>query len=64
MALDPHDLPDDVLAFLADYHLATLTTRRPDGSPVSPSGMATITTSAQSESRAGMGTPMIAWSME
>ena len=33
MALDPHDLPDDVLAFLADYHLATLTTFRPDGSP-------------------------------
>lgn len=33
MALDPHDLPADVLAFLSDYHLATLTTQRPDGSP-------------------------------
>lgn len=33
MALDPTALPDDVLAFLAEYHLATLTTQRPDGSP-------------------------------
>jgi len=33
MALDPAHLPDDVLAFLAEYQLATLTTRRPDGSP-------------------------------
>jgi PPOX class probable F420-dependent enzyme len=33
MALDLHDLPEEVLAFLAEYHLATLTTRRPDGSP-------------------------------
>jgi PPOX class probable F420-dependent enzyme len=33
MALDPAALPDDVLAFLGEYHLATLTTRRPDGSP-------------------------------
>lgn len=33
MALDPHDLPGDVLAFLAERHLATLTTLRPDGTP-------------------------------
>jgi len=33
MALDLHDLPTEVLAFLAEYHLATLTTLRPDGSP-------------------------------
>ena len=33
MALDPHDLGDDVLAFLAERHLATLTTLRADGSP-------------------------------
>lgn len=33
MAFDPLDLPEDVLAFLAQRHLATLTTRRPDGSP-------------------------------
>jgi PPOX class probable F420-dependent enzyme len=33
MAYDPTDLPDDVLTFLADRHLATLTTLRPDGSP-------------------------------
>lgn len=33
MALDPHDLSDEALAFLAEYHLATLTTQRPDGSP-------------------------------
>ncbi len=33
MALDPRDLPADVLAFLGQYHLATLTTLRPDGSP-------------------------------
>jgi PPOX class probable F420-dependent enzyme len=33
MAHDPTALPDDVLAFLADRHLATLTTLRPDGSP-------------------------------
>lgn len=33
MALDPHDLADDVTAFLAERHLATLTTHRPDGSP-------------------------------
>lgn len=31
MALDPHSLPDEVLAFLAERHLATLTTLRPDG---------------------------------
>lgn len=33
MALDPHDLPDDVQRFLGEYHLASLTTLRPDGSP-------------------------------
>jgi PPOX class probable F420-dependent enzyme len=33
VALDPHDLPPDVLAFLAERHLATLTTLRPDGTP-------------------------------
>lgn len=33
MALDPAHLDTDVLAFLRDYHLATLTTLRPDGSP-------------------------------
>ncbi|MPY91753.1 MAG: TIGR03618 family F420-dependent PPOX class oxidoreductase [Acidimicrobiia bacterium] len=36
---DPADLPPEVLAFLADRHLATLTTLRPDGSPhVAPVG--------------------------
>ena len=33
MALDPLALPEDVLAFLTERHLATLTTLRPDGSP-------------------------------
>jgi F420H(2)-dependent biliverdin reductase len=33
MALDPGSLPDDVLAFLGERHLGTLTTLRPDGSP-------------------------------
>jgi PPOX class probable F420-dependent enzyme len=33
VALDPAALPDDVLAFLGERHLATLTTLRPDGSP-------------------------------
>lgn len=33
MALDPAALPDEVTAFLAERHLATLTTLRPDGSP-------------------------------
>ncbi len=41
MALDPGDLSDDVLAFLAERHLATLTTHRPDGTPhVVPVGFA------------------------
>lgn len=31
--MDPAALPDDVTAFLADRHLATLTTLRPDGTP-------------------------------
>ena len=33
MPLDPCRLPADVLTFLAERHLATLTTLRPDGSP-------------------------------
>jgi PPOX class probable F420-dependent enzyme len=33
MALDPAQLPDEVLAFLREYHLATLTTLREDLSP-------------------------------
>jgi PPOX class probable F420-dependent enzyme len=39
MALELDDLSDDVRSFLADRHLATLTTLRPDGSPhVAPVG--------------------------
>ncbi|MCU1595602.1 MAG: class F420-dependent oxidoreductase [Frankiales bacterium] len=33
MSFSPDDLPPEVLLFLADRHLATLTTLRPDGSP-------------------------------
>ena len=33
MALDSSALPAEALAFLAERHLATLTTLRPDGSP-------------------------------
>lgn len=33
MALDPRDLSDEVRSFLEEYHLASLTTLRPDGSP-------------------------------
>jgi len=33
MAYDPRALPAGVSAFLAERHLATLTTLRPDGSP-------------------------------
>ena len=33
MAHDPRALPDGVSAFLAERHLATLTTLRPDGTP-------------------------------
>ena len=33
MALDPAALPQDVLTFLRERHLATLTTLRPDGTP-------------------------------
>ena len=33
MALDPRDLPADVKLFLEEYHIASLTTLRPDGSP-------------------------------
>lgn len=41
MALDPSHLSDAVLGFLAERHLATLTTLRADGSPhVVPVGFA------------------------
>ena len=33
MSYDPGSLPDAVLAFLRERHLATLTTLRPDGTP-------------------------------
>ncbi|MGB0112491.1 MAG: pyridoxamine 5'-phosphate oxidase family protein [Ilumatobacteraceae bacterium] len=33
MALDPTSLPDEVITFLGEYHLATLTTLRPDLTP-------------------------------
>jgi PPOX class probable F420-dependent enzyme len=33
MALDPAHLPPEITAFLAERHLATLTTLRPDGTP-------------------------------
>ena len=33
MAIDPSDLGDDALAFLAERHLAVLTTLRPGGAP-------------------------------
>ncbi len=33
MSLDPADLPVATLEFLAEYHLASLTTLRADGSP-------------------------------
>ncbi len=33
MALDPDQLDDDVMTFLRERHLATLTTLREDGSP-------------------------------
>jgi PPOX class probable F420-dependent enzyme len=33
MALDPANLPSSTLEFLAEYHLASLTTLRADGSP-------------------------------
>ncbi|MCU1674991.1 MAG: hypothetical protein JWN77_3104 [Frankiales bacterium] len=33
MALDPSALPPEALGFLAERHLATLTTLRPDGTP-------------------------------
>ncbi len=33
MALDPAALPEEVLTFLSEYHLATLTTLRDDMSP-------------------------------
>jgi PPOX class probable F420-dependent enzyme len=39
-AYDPADLPDEVLTFLTDRHLATLTIVRADGTPqVSPVGV-------------------------
>jgi F420H(2)-dependent biliverdin reductase len=33
VALDPHHLSPDLLTFLTERHLATLTTLRPDGTP-------------------------------
>lgn len=33
MAIDLDHLPDEVRTFLGEYHLASLTTRRTDGSP-------------------------------
>lgn len=33
MALQPGSLPEEALAFLREYHLASLTTLRADGSP-------------------------------
>jgi len=33
VALDPSALPDTALEFLAERHLATMTTLRPDGTP-------------------------------
>ena len=33
MSFDPAALPDEALAFLTEYHLASLTTARSDGSP-------------------------------
>jgi PPOX class probable F420-dependent enzyme len=33
MRLDPADLPAEATVFLTERHLATLTTRRPDGTP-------------------------------
>ena len=33
MSLHPRHLPDDMATFLAERHLATLTTLRPDGTP-------------------------------
>lgn len=39
MALDIDQLSDEVLTFLTEYHLATLTTQRADGTPhVVPTG--------------------------
>lgn len=41
MALDPQALPEAVLGFLAERHLASLTTLRADGTPhVAPVGFA------------------------
>jgi PPOX class probable F420-dependent enzyme len=64
MALDPRRLPDDVLTFLAERHLATLTTLRPDGTPhVVPvgftwdddAGLARVITSRTSRKAAHVG---------
>lgn len=33
MPFDPADLPADIVAFVTERHLATLTTLRPDGTP-------------------------------
>lgn len=64
MVFDLSDLPDGVLAFLAERHLATLTTHRPDGTPhVVPVGfsydhvdrVARIITSASSRKARNVG---------
>ena len=39
MARDPSDPGPELLAFLAERHLATLTTLRPNGSPRRPGGV-------------------------
>ena len=40
MAYDPRDLPAEVIQFLSDRHLASLTLLRPDGTPhVTPIGV-------------------------
>lgn len=57
MSLDPFDLPAEALDFLAERHLATLTTLRADGTPHvvpvgftwdGPAGVARVITSGSS----------------
>lgn len=65
MSLDPALLPADVLAFLSERHLATLTTIRPDGTPHvvpvgfswdSDAGLARVITSGGSRKAANVAT--------
>ncbi len=52
MRFDPLDLPDAALEFLAERHLASLTTARPDGTPhVVPVGFTYVSTSATAIAR-------------